>query len=554
MLQYLDNEKIRGGATISSNSEFDYIIIGAGSAGSVVANRLSEDPGVSVCLLEAGPPDKSPFIHIPTGIIKLPFHEKVNWRFMTKPQDGMNGRPIFTPRGKTLGGTSSINGMVYIRGHRLDYDEWADAGNAGWSWTDVEPYFHKAEHNEQYDDEHHGQGGPLNVTFPNITSPLQTDFVAACETLQYKQNHDFNGATQDGIGQYQTTQKNGRRWSTAMAYLRPAMDRPNLTVMTDAPVARIDLKEGRAVGVTLIDGRPLKADQEVILSAGAIVSPKLLMLSGIGDPDDLKPHGITVMNALRGVGKNLQDHVAAGVAMRTRSRTPWGFSWSQLPTYAWNAVKYLTQRKGLFAAQIIESGGFLRTDPEQVRPDIQLFFIPGHRPQPPAMIGVGHGFSLMAVLMRPKSRGTISLSSGDPSAPPVIDPEFFSADGDIHPMVKAVKECRRILHSEVFAKYGPWETTPGETMQSDAELEAHTRNTGGTIFHPVGTCKMGNDELAVVDERLRVHGVERLRVVDASIMPTIVGGNTNAPSIMIGEKASDMIKEDAVAGRQSMAA
>jgi len=540
---------------MSDGSTFDYIVVGAGSGGAVVANRLSEDADMKVCLLEAGPPDRNPFIHIPMGLITLPMNTKVNWRFFTKPQPGMGNRPIFTPRGKTLGGTSSINAMVYMRGNRLDYDEWASLGNEGWAWSDVKPYFLKAENNEQYgDSEHHATGGPLNVTFANVVSPLEKDFVEAAGSLQHPHNHDFNGDTQDGVGIHQVTQKNGRRWSTGMAYVRPAMKRPNFTLMTNASVRQIVVENGRATGVVLADGRRLTASREIVLSAGAIMSPKIMMLSGIGDPADLQGHGIDPVHELKGVGKNLQDHAAVGTLMRTKSRIPWGFSWPKMPSFAWDTFRYLFARKGIFSSNLIESGGLMRTESGLDRPDIQLVFIPGHRVPPPKMLEVGHGYSAFAVLLRPKSRGTVTLASADPNEPPVIDPRFFSEEEDLDVLVKGLKECRRIIHADVFKKYEPWETAPGPDVQTDDGLKEFVRNSGGTIFHPVGTCKMGSDDMAVVDNRLRVHGLEGLRVADASIMPLVVGGNTNAPSIMIGEKCADMIKQDRAAGGLAEAA
>ena len=511
----------------------------------MLANRLSEDTSKSICLLEAGPPDRSLFVHVPLGVIRMPYHKTLNWRFLSKPQETMNGRPIYIPRGKTLGGTSSVNAMVYMRGNTLDYDDWAAGGNKGWSWNDVKPYFIKAEHNEQFgENEHHGSGGPLNVTFPNETSPLERDFVEAAGSLQHPHNPDFNGNSQDGVGQHQVTQKNGRRWSTAMAYLKPAKNRHNLTVMTNSPVSKVIVKNSRAIGVELPGNNILTANTEIVLSAGSILSPKILMLSGIGDIEELKTHGIEAIHSLPGVGKNLQDHAATSIMLKTKSRTPWGFSWPKLPKYSLDLFRYILFRKGVFASHLVESGGFMRTKPNLDRPDIQLVFIPGHRAPPPKQLEVGHGYSMVAVLLRPKSRGSVTLASANPEDTPVIDHRFYEAEEDLEIILKGLKEIRRIVHADTFTKYQPTETIPGKNVQTDGELKNYIRQYGATIFHPVGTCKMGDDSQAVVDKRLRVRGINGLRVVDASIMPTIVGGNTNAPSIMIGEKASDLIKED----------
>lgn len=529
--------------------EFDYVIVGGGSAGCVLANRLSEDPSMTICLLEAGPRDRSPFIHVPLGMLRMQTHTAYNWMFASAPQQNLNDRKIFLPRGKALGGSSSINGMVYIRGHRGDYDEWAAMGNNGWAHEDVLPYFKKSENNESYGvDSLHGRGGPLNVRYPAKPNPLHRDFLASIDSLQYKRNSDFNGQHQEGFGLYQVTQKNGRRNSTAQAFLKPARRRPNLTIVTNSPASRVIIENRRATAIAVRRGgreTVYRARHEVVLAAGSFISPKLLMLSGIGSSDKLQSHGIEVHHDLPGVGMNLQDHInAGGIFMRTRSSLPYGLSVGSLPKIAWWAFQYLSIRQGLFASNVFEAGGFLRTDPALRRPDLQCFFIPAYREPPPKTLAWGHGFFINTVLMRPKSRGEVGLASPDPASAPVIDPNFFSVDDDLHTLIRGLRLARQIVRTDSFKRYDAEEFVPGDHIKSDADLGDYIRSNAQTIFHPVGTCRMGNDKLAVVDDRLRVHGIRSLRVVDASIMPTIVGGNTNAPVIMIAEKAADMIKGD----------
>jgi choline dehydrogenase-like flavoprotein len=530
---------------------FDYVIVGAGSAGCVLANRLSEDPAIGVCLLEAGAPDRSPLIHIPLGVVAVMNHRTATWGFSTAPQSALNNRPIFTPRGKTLGGTSSINGMVYTRGHAADYDEWAALGSRGWSWDEVRPYFLKSENNENFTgDSLHGEGGPLNVRFLDRANPIDEYYLEGAQSLQYKRNTDFNGPDQEGVGYYQSTTTRGRRASTAKAFLRNARPRKNLTVMTKAPVLRLILEGRRATGVVAgIAGseRRIHARREVILAAGTYLSPKILMLSGIGEGDALKAHGIRVIQHLPGVGRNLQDHASCPFFYETKNRQAYGISVLALPKLAWWGVEYLLRRRGLPASNVMECGGFYKTDATLDRPDIQHIFMPGYRRPPPNVIGYGHGYSLNVILLRPQSRGEVRLAGADPALAPIIDPHLLEDAADLSVLRKAMKEGRRILNSLSFAGMNANEAMPGPAVQSDDQWTDYMRDNAATIFHPVGTCKMGakTDETAVVDPRLKLRGLDGLRVVDASIMPRITGGNTNAPTIMIAEKAADLIKEDA---------
>jgi len=527
-----------------TDDTFDYVIVGAGSAGCVLAARLSEDPNVSVCLLEAGARDTNFLIRIPLGLAVLvprPIH---NWAFQTTPQPGLGGRRGYQPRGKTLGGSSSINAMVYTRGHRSDYDGWAALGNAGWSYADVLPYFRRAEHNERLADEFHGRDGPLNVADPRSPSGFAELWLAAGEHQGMKRNADFNGADQEGIGYYQLTQKGGERWSAARAYLTPNLARPNLEVRTRAHATRVVFDGRRAAGVEYRQGgasRTVRARRETILSAGALQSPQLLLLSGVGDAQALSALGIPLVAHVPGVGRNLRDHVDFVIAYESSRKDLIGFMPGDIVNAFRSAIRYHRDRRGIFTSNVAEAGGFLKTSPELAAPDIQLHFCIGILESHGRRLHAKRGFSTHVCVLRPRSAGTLTLASSDPLAAPAIDPGFYSDPGDLETMVKGFRIARGISESPLLDPHRGREMFTAGVVTDD-EVRAVLRRRSDTIYHPVGTCRMGVDDAAVVDPHLRVRGVEALRVVDASIMPTLVGGNTNAPTIMIGERASDFIR------------
>jgi choline dehydrogenase len=518
---------------------YDYVIVGAGSAGCVLAARLTEDPHSRVLLLEAGGADKAKEIHIPAAFSKL-YKTDVDWNYSTEPEPCLHNRRLYWPRGKMLGGSSSMNAMIYVRGNRFDFDHWASLGNQGWSFKDVLPYFKKSEMQERGESEYHGASGPLHVTDLRCVNPLTRAFLEAAADLGVASNPDFNGELQDGAGLYQVTQKNGSRHSAADAYLKPALGRKNLTVVTNAHASRITLENQRAVGVEYLHGKSTnlaRADREVILAGGSINSPQLLLLSGIGPADEIGRMGIRAMHDLPGVGKNLQDHVMVSVGYLCTKPVSMATAES-IP----NLIRYFVLKRGPLVSNVAEAGIFLRTRDGLQVPDLQLLFGPAYYVNHGLSPRKDHCFGFGPTLIAPESRGSISLKSSNPLDPPAIRANYLSADADMRVIVEGVKLSRQLAQQEPLARFRGDELHPGASIQSDEEIAEFIRAEAQTLYHPVGTCKMGDDAMAVVDSRLRVRGIERLRVVDASVMPRIIAGNTNAPTIMIAEKAADMIR------------
>jgi choline dehydrogenase len=524
---------------------FDFIVVGGGTAGCVMAARLSEDRRNTVCLLEAGGEDSHPFIQIPATVAAAIARPSLNWRFMTAPQPALDNRRIPLPRGRVIGGSGSINGMVYFRGQSRDFDYWAAMGNPGWSYREVLPYFIRSESNDSYEGSpYHGHGGPIRVSHVPRPNPMVVAFLEAMDQLGFKRCDDFNGPHPEGYGPRQGTIRDGRRDSTAVAYLRPARSRGNLTVLVGSLASRVVIENGKATGVEVQregDARRIQARREVVVCAGAVQSPQLLMLSGIGDGAALRALGIDVKHSLPGVGANYHDHLAAGIVMEMTNSESYGISLRAFPRGVCNVLEYALFRRGPFASNVFEATAFLRSTPDVDCPDLQLVFQPARRNKGTFPFPLGHGFAISVVHLYPKSRGRVSLASPDPRAAPVVDPNLLGVASDLPPTLHGLELARRIIASPPFARYRAHEVQPGTAAQGSDALAEYVRRVAMTVHHPVGSCRMGRDPDAVVDPELRVHGISGLRVADASIFPRVVGGNTNAAVVMVAEKAADMM-------------
>ena len=525
-------------------SEFTHVIVGAGAAGCVVANRLSQDPDNNVVLLEAGGPDRNPLIHIPVGFTKLT-SPNVNWGFSTAPQPQMNNREMWYPQGRTLGGSTSINAMIYIRGHRADYDRWEALGNEGWGYDDILPWFRKSENNTRLNNAFHGVGGDMNVTQQIQHNPLTRAFVLAAQELGLDFNADVNGAEQDGVTYYDVTQRDARRESSSTAFLRPSLERPNLTVITKARATRLLIRDGAAVGVQYRRKKGLHtayAEGEIVLCGGAVNSPRLLLLSGIGPADHLRRVGIDTVHDLPGVGQNFQDHMDVYLTAET---APVSYNREDRPDRAArHLVQYLLYKTGPMTACVAEAGAFIRSSADVVSPDIQIHCLPAYVIDHGRQRRKGHGITINTCHLRPQSTGSVTLRSANPEDPPVIDPNFCG-DPEGHDWrisIEGFKWGRRLLQTKSFEPLIQHEHMPGAGVQSDDEIRGYIRQWSKTDYHPVGSCSMGTDDSAVVDTQLRVRGIERLRVIDASVMPQLISGNTQATSIMIGERGAAIMR------------
>ena len=524
---------------------FDYVVVGAGTAGCVLAARLSEDRKSTVCLVEAGGEDRHPFIHVPAAVAAAIGRPALNWRFLTVPQPSLDNRRIPLPRGRVIGGSGSINGMVYFRGQPRDFDDWAAMGNAGWSYREVLPYFIRSESNDSYaGSPYHGTDGPIRVSHIPRPNPMIAAFLEAMRSLGFKRCEDFNGPDPEGYGPRQGTIRDGRRDSTAAAYLRPARSRDNLKVLTESLVTRVIVENQHATGVELQragETQRLNARREVVISAGTVQSPQILLLSGIGDGAALQRLGIATTYHLPGVGANYHDHLAAAILMEMSNSESYGISLRAAPRGLLNVLEYALFRRGPLASNVFEATAFIRSTQGLDRPDLQIVFQPARRNPGTFPFPLGHGFALSVVNLYPKSRGRVSLAGPDARTPPLVDPNILGHPDDLAPTLRGLELSRRIIAAAPFARYRATEVQPGPQVQGADGLTAYVRRASSTVHHPVGSCRMGRDADAVVDAALRVHGIAGLRVADASIFPSIVGGNTNAVVVMVAEKAADLM-------------